>query len=130
MTTEPDRRPRSRSSPAGSRDDVTLGDEVVELSGSDGQATEPVVAATRDHAGELKRRELATALDALDAAGGLTDGQRDAVEALADRLVDRLLAPPTASLRAAAATGDPSDLRVALRLFDPDAALGTEVTDD
>jgi len=130
MTTEPDRRPRSQPPSAGSRDDVPLAEEVVEQSGSDGQATEPVVAAIREHAEERKRRELATALDALDASGGLTDGQRDAVEALADRLVDRLLAPPTASLRAAAAAGDPADLRVALWLFDPDTALGTEVADD
>ena len=85
-----------------------------------------VADAIYETASEVKRRQLRQAVDALEANGGLTDGQRRAVERLADRLVEGLLAPPTASLRAAATEADTAELSTALRLFD----AGAEVADE
>ena len=85
-----------------------------------------VAAAIHETASEVKRRQLRQALAALEANGGLTDGQRRAVERLADRLVEAMLAAPTASLRAAATDADAAELSTALRLFD----AGVEVADE
>ncbi|PSQ21142.1 hypothetical protein BRD04_07080 [Halobacteriales archaeon QS_9_67_17] len=85
-----------------------------------------VVATIHETASEVKRRQLRQAVDALEANGGLTDGQRRAVERLADRLVERVLAAPTASLQAAATDADAAKVSAALRLFD----AGAEVADE
>jgi glutamyl-tRNA reductase len=68
----------------------------------------------------VKERELDRAIDNLEANGGLTDAQRDTVEALADSLVGQLLAAPTRSLRDAAAEDDWTTIHTAMRLFDPE----------
>jgi glutamyl-tRNA reductase len=68
----------------------------------------------------VKRRELDRAIDNLEANGGLTDAQRDTVEALADSLVGQLLAAPTRSLRDAAAEDDWTTIHTAMQLFDPE----------
>ena len=67
----------------------------------------------------MKSRELERALTKLEAQGDLTDDQRETIEAMADSLVSQLLAPPTKSLRAAAAEDDWSTIRTAMELFDP-----------
>jgi len=72
--------------------------------------------------GEATReRELARALDRLDAAGELTPEREAALEALSNRLVERLLAPPTESL---CPTGDEAsvDAVAVIELFDIDTA--------
>lgn len=79
-----------------------------------------VIAAMYEGADEIKRRELSRALSQLEADGELTDGQRQAVEAMADALVNKLLAAPTKSLRDAAAEDDWTTIHTALQLFDPD----------
>ncbi len=70
-------------------------------------------------AARMKSRELDEALTKLEAQGELTDQQRETVEALADSLVSQLLAPPTKSLREAAAEDDWTTIRTAMALFDP-----------
>ncbi|MFB6221044.1 MAG: glutamyl-tRNA reductase [Halolamina sp.] len=67
----------------------------------------------------MKARELDRALTKLEAQGDLTGDQRETVEALADSLVSQLLAPPTRSLREAAAEDDWATIRTAMALFDP-----------
>ncbi|MFC7214451.1 glutamyl-tRNA reductase [Saliphagus sp. GCM10025334] len=80
-----------------------------------------VIAAMYESAERLKRRELETALSRLEATDeGLTDDQREVLEAMADALVGQLLAPPTKSLREAAAEDDWATINTALQLFDPD----------
>jgi len=81
-----------------------------------------VIAAMYESAEHVKNRELATALSKLD--DDLTDDQRAVVEAMADSLVNQLLAPPTRSLRDAAEDDDWSTINTALELFDPD--FGTD----
>jgi len=68
---------------------------------------------------QVKAREIETAVSQLEAAGDLTDGQREAVESMADALVGQLLAAPTKSLREAAAEDDWDTIRTAMQLFDP-----------
>jgi glutamyl-tRNA reductase len=77
------------------------------------------ISAMYESAELVKERELTTALSKLDAQGSLTEEQRETVEALADALVGQLLAPPTKSLREAAAEDDFTTIQTALRLFDP-----------
>jgi len=67
----------------------------------------------------MKARELEEALTKLEAQGELTEDQRETVKALADSLVSQLLAPPTRSLREAAAQDDWTTIRTAMNLFDP-----------
>jgi glutamyl-tRNA reductase len=67
----------------------------------------------------VKAREIETAVSQLEAAGGLTDDQRETVESMADALVGQLLAAPTKSLREAAAEDDWETIRTAMELFDP-----------
>jgi glutamyl-tRNA reductase len=78
---------------------------------------EVVLARLRRRCAEIKREEVETALCKLDASGGLSDRERAAVEAMADRIVAELLAPPTAALEDAA-DEDPPTAPLA-RLFDP-----------
>ncbi|WP_227353460.1 glutamyl-tRNA reductase [Haladaptatus salinisoli] len=80
-----------------------------------------VIAAMYEGAERMKERELQTALSQLDARG-LDDEQRAIVESMADALVSQLLAPPTKSLRDAAAEDDWTTINTALQLFDPEAA--------
>jgi glutamyl-tRNA reductase (EC 1.2.1.70) len=71
-------------------------------------------------ADRVKTREVKRAVTKLDAQGGLTDEQRETVEAMADALVGQLLAAPTRSLRDAAGEDDWETIQTALRLFDPE----------
>nr|WP_171814683.1 glutamyl-tRNA reductase [Halopiger xanaduensis] len=77
-----------------------------------------VIAAMYESAERMKERELETALSRLD--DDLSAAQREVVESMADALVSQLLAPPTKSLRQAAAEDDWSTINTALQLFDPD----------
>ncbi|WP_222920435.1 glutamyl-tRNA reductase [Natrinema sp. SYSU A 869] len=83
------------------------------------------IAAMYESAERIKEREVETALSHLE--GEITEGQREVVEAMADSLVNQLLAPPTKSLREAAAEDDWSTIHTALQLFNPefDADDGT-----
>ena len=71
-------------------------------------------------ADRVKAREVDDALSKLEAQGGLTDDQRETVEAMADALVGQLLAAPTSSLRDAAGNDDWETIQTALKLFDPE----------
>ncbi|RQG92197.1 glutamyl-tRNA reductase [Natrarchaeobius chitinivorans] len=77
-----------------------------------------VIAAMYESAERIKKRELETALSRLD--GELTPDQREVVESMADALVSQLLAPPTRSLREAAAEDDWCTIDTALQLFNPE----------
>ncbi|ARS90345.1 glutamyl-tRNA reductase [Natrarchaeobaculum aegyptiacum] len=81
-----------------------------------------VIAAMYESAERLKRRELETAFSRLESAesADFTDEQREVVTSMADALVSHLLAPPTKSLREAAAEDDWSTINTALQLFDPE----------
>ncbi|WP_276255764.1 glutamyl-tRNA reductase [Halomontanus rarus] len=86
-----------------------------------------VIAAMYESAERVKQREIETAISRLEASqdGAVTDEQREIVESMADSLVGQLLAPPTKSLREAAAEDDWSTINTALQLFDPE--FGPEV---
>jgi glutamyl-tRNA reductase len=111
-------------------DEATREPDVAEPTTFDTQTrddrADAVADAIHETASEVKRRQLRQAVDALEANGGLTDGQRQAVKRLADRLVEGLLAPPTASLRTAATGVDAAELSTALRLFDAVAEVADE----
>ncbi|MFP8889941.1 glutamyl-tRNA reductase [Natrialbaceae archaeon A-CW2] len=79
-----------------------------------------VIAAMYESAERVKQRELETALSRLEGDDSFTDEQREVVAAMADSLVGQLLAPPTQSLREAAAEDDWSTINTALQLFDPE----------
>ncbi|GAB3020088.1 glutamyl-tRNA reductase [Natronobiforma cellulositropha] len=83
-----------------------------------------VIAAMYESAERVKTRELETACSRLEHEGTLNDDQREVLEAMADSLVGQLLAPPTKSLREAAAEDDWSTINTALQLFDPDFGPG------
>ncbi|AFO57730.1 glutamyl-tRNA reductase [Natrinema sp. J7-2] len=76
------------------------------------------IAAMYESAERIKDREVETALSRLE--GEVTEGQREVVESMADALVNQLLAPPTKSLREAAAEDDWSTIHTALQLFNPE----------
>ncbi|QLK27458.1 glutamyl-tRNA reductase [Natrinema zhouii] len=76
------------------------------------------IAAMYESAERIKEREVETALSRLE--DEVSDEQREVVEAMADSLVNQLLAPPTKSLREAAAEDDWSTIHTALQLFDPE----------
>lgn len=78
------------------------------------------IARMYESADRLKGREVETALTKLDARGGLTEDQREVVQSMADALVSHLLAPPTKSLRQAAADDDWTTINTALQLFNPE----------
>jgi glutamyl-tRNA reductase len=80
------------------------------------QRADEVIAAMYESAERVKREEVATALEKLD----LDDESEAVVESMADALVSQLLAPPTRSLRDAAAEDDWSTINTALQLFDPE----------
>jgi len=81
---------------------------------SQDRAVDRTTARIRQQAETVRREELQTALDRLEATGDLTDDQRAAVEALSVRLVDRLLAVPERRLDAA---DDAETLETAIALF-------------
>ncbi|ELY57145.1 glutamyl-tRNA reductase [Natronococcus amylolyticus DSM 10524] len=76
-----------------------------------------VIAAMYESADRIKERELERAIAELEKGNG---SQREVLEAMADSMVNQLLAPPTKSLREAAAEDDWSTINTALQLFDPD----------
>ena len=78
------------------------------------------IGAMYESAERTKQAELERALGKLEAQGELTDDQRETVSALADALVNQLLAAPTKSLREAAAEDDWTTIHTAMQLFDPD----------
>ena len=78
------------------------------------------IGAMYESAERTKQAELERALGKLEAQGELTDDQRETVSALADALVNQLLAAPTKSLREAAAEDDWTTIHPAMQLFDPD----------
>jgi|GEM_PF-4599499 len=82
------------------------------------EPTTAAVAHIHRRAARIERRELARALARLD--GDLSPAQREAVAAMADRLVAALLEPADAGLRAAADAGDERTVAVALSLFGGD----------
>jgi glutamyl-tRNA reductase len=71
----------------------------------------------RERATAVRNEEVETALVKLDSDGDVSEADREAVERLADRLVDRLLTVPEESLRAAAAADDEETVETALELF-------------
>nr|WP_210424075.1 glutamyl-tRNA reductase [Halorussus ruber] len=90
------------------------------LEGYKRKRADEVISAMYESAERVKEREVSEALSKLDAHGDLTDDQRDIVTSMADALVSQLLAPPTKSLRDAAAEDDWGTINTALQLFDPD----------
>ena len=78
-----------------------------------------VIAAMYESAERIKRREVETAIARLEDRGEPVHD--DIVESMADALVNQLLAPPTASLREAAADDDWDTITTAIQLFDPTA---------
>ena len=74
---------------------------------------ETAIAAMLDRGAAVSDREAETALDRLEAAGDLDPADREAVEALADRLVAGLLAGPVAGIE----DGDPEAVAAAMELF-------------
>jgi len=75
-----------------------------------------VISGMYEGAERIKARELQDAFAKLD----LDAGEREVVEAMADSLVNQLLAAPTESLRDAAEEDDWTTIDTALRLFDPE----------
>ncbi len=78
------------------------------------RATGPVIQRLRDHAGEIKREEWSR-LDNRLTQLGVTDDVRQEIENTMDRLVNKLLHPPLASLRDDAAKGHQRGLLEALK---------------
>ena len=74
-----------------------------------------VISSMYEGAERIKARELQDAFGKLD----LDAEEREVVEAMADSLVNQLLAAPTESLRDAAEEDDWTTIDTALRLFDP-----------
>ncbi|MFC4248120.1 glutamyl-tRNA reductase [Natribaculum luteum] len=79
-----------------------------------------VIAAMYESAERVKQREVETALSRLESADDLSEDQKEVVRSMADALVGQLLAPPTKSLREAAAEDDWETINTALQLFDPE----------
>jgi glutamyl-tRNA reductase len=83
-------------------------------SGVTADGDEPELAAIRARASTVRDEQVERALRRLEARGELTPERREAIERLADRLVDRLVAVPEAGI--AAAEGD-EVAETALALF-------------
>jgi|GEM_PF-1088031 len=86
-------------------------------SGDDGAdpSVEAAVARIGERGESIRDRQVERALGELD--DDLTARERAVVEALGDRLVERLLAVPEAQLKAAASEGDDEQFDCALKLF-------------
>lgn len=78
---------------------------------------EAAAASVREEAETVRQRELSEALARLEARGSLTDEQREAVAAMTERLVARLLGPAMDGLREATAADDPGTAETVRRLF-------------
>lgn len=79
------------------------------MASADIDATGEAVAAIghiEDRAAEVRETQVARALARLKADGELTDEQRAVVQAMAERLTERIVANPRASLREADRRGD------------------------
>lgn len=74
-----------------------------------------VISAMYESAERVKAREVEKTFEKLD----LNEESEAVVESMADTLVSQLLAPPTNSLRDAAAEDDWTTIHTALRLFNP-----------
>jgi glutamyl-tRNA reductase len=74
-----------------------------------------VISAMYESAERVKAREVEKTFEKLD----LDEESEAVVESMADTLVSQLLAPPTNSLRDAAAADDWTTIHTALRLFNP-----------
>lgn len=83
------------------------------------QRADQVIATMYESATRIKEREVETALGRLEDRGTVADEQREIVEAMADAVVNQLLAAPTESLREAAVADDWETIDTALGLFDP-----------
>lgn len=90
------------------------------LDGYKRKRADDVISTMYESAERVKGRELSEALSKLDASGEFDDDQREIVASMADALVSQLLAPPTKSLREAAANDDWATINTALQLFNPD----------
>ena len=86
--------------------------------GNENERAEAAIAAIHEEGERIKRREIEQAFRELEPTDD-ADGRREAVEELADTIVDRLLAVPVTSLRTAA-ENDPAAIDAALELFDPE----------
>ena len=92
------------------------------MTGTD-ETTEPTpdveqaVEQLNDRGATVRAVQLEQALDQLCADGELTDAQRQVVEQLSERLVERLLAVPRSSLRDADRTDDADTVETAIELF-------------
>jgi glutamyl-tRNA reductase len=75
-----------------------------------------VISAMYESAERVKARELETAFET----GEFDEADREVVEAMADAVVNQILAAPTKSLRDAAEQDDWSTINTALQLFDPE----------
>lgn len=107
--------PPTRSEP----DDGQGGDgESASGQNADGDRSDPTAAAVeriRARGRTVRDRQVEQALSALD--GEVSEEERRAIEALADRLVDRLLAVPEHHLTVAVRDGNDQTVERALDLF-------------
>ncbi|MFB6079927.1 MAG: glutamyl-tRNA reductase [Haloferacaceae archaeon] len=113
-------RTRERRRAAAERVEALVEEELDELlMAFKRERADEAVAAMYEGAERIKERQLSTARDRMEANGGLTPAQHEALADFADALVGQLLAPPTRSLRAAAEEDDWTTIRTAMELFDP-----------
>jgi glutamyl-tRNA reductase len=89
-----------------------------------------VIAGMYEGAEAIKTAEVERAIEQAETDGDLSAGQREAIESMADALVNKLLAAPTSSLRDAAAEDDWTTIQTALRLFDPTIDGDGPIADD
>jgi glutamyl-tRNA reductase len=80
------------------------------------QRADSVISTMYESAEQVKRAELSTAFDE----AAFDDEQRAVLEAMADAIVNQLLAAPTRSLRDAAEDDDWATINTAIELFDPE----------
>ncbi|WP_276277829.1 glutamyl-tRNA reductase [Haloarcula regularis] len=78
---------------------------------------EQAVERLSDRGATVRSAQVERAIETLRADGDLTDAQREAVERLSERLVERLLAVPRESLRAADRADDVETVETAMELF-------------
>ncbi|EMA18644.1 MULTISPECIES: glutamyl-tRNAGlu reductase [Haloarcula] len=79
---------------------------------------EEAIARIDSRGAKVQREQLERTLSQLQQDGELTADQRLAVEELSERLVDRLLAVPRASLQDAAKSADDERIETAISLFE------------
>ncbi|WP_122089513.1 glutamyl-tRNA reductase [Halalkalicoccus subterraneus] len=121
-------RTKAKRSAAAAQVEAMIDRELEQLLGQfKRKQADDVISGMYEGAERTKRAEVTTALSKLESQGGLTDQQRETVEAMADALVGQLLSAPTKSLREAAAEDDWETINTAIQLFDP--TDGGEETD-